>query len=139
MSVASELGIVSIGVTLLMIGGHFDLSVGAVLGLDLLCRVLLMRDYGVPPILAAPLAVAVGAVLGADQWRARREIPHPLLRRDARHDADMAWRGDRVDRRIPDDSAIPSGFKDIMSGPLLDGFRMSMLWFFVIGALERSC
>ena len=33
MSVASELGIVSIGVTLLMIGGHFDLSVGAVLGL----------------------------------------------------------------------------------------------------------
>ena len=33
MSVAAELGIVSIGVTLLMIGGHFDLSVGAVLGL----------------------------------------------------------------------------------------------------------
>ena len=30
MSVAAELGIVSIGVTLLMIGGHFDLSVGAV-------------------------------------------------------------------------------------------------------------
>ncbi len=38
MAVAAELGIVSIGVTLLMIGGHFDLSVGAVLGLDLLRR-----------------------------------------------------------------------------------------------------
>src|SRR5690606_1140285 len=30
MAVASELGILSIGVTLLMIGGHFDLSIGAV-------------------------------------------------------------------------------------------------------------
>src|SRR5258708_39323180 len=29
MAVAAELGIISIGVTLLMIGGHFDLSVGA--------------------------------------------------------------------------------------------------------------
>ena len=36
MSVAAELGIVSIGVTLLMIGGHFDLSAGAVLGPRLL-------------------------------------------------------------------------------------------------------
>ena len=33
MAVASELGIISIGVTLLMIGGQFDLSIGAVLGL----------------------------------------------------------------------------------------------------------
>src|SRR6266487_3295947 len=32
-SVASELGIVAVGMTLLMIGGHFDLSVGAIVGL----------------------------------------------------------------------------------------------------------
>ena len=49
MSVAAELGIVSIGVTLLMIGGHFDLSVGAVLGLTSYVAVELMRDYGMPP------------------------------------------------------------------------------------------
>ncbi len=65
MAVAAELGIVSIGVTLLMIGGHFDLSVGAVLGLASYVCVVLMRDYGLPPILAALLAVAVGAALGA--------------------------------------------------------------------------
>ena len=65
MSVAAELGIVSIGVTLLMIGGHFDLSVGAVLGLTSYVAVVLMRDYGISPIIAAPAAVVVGAALGA--------------------------------------------------------------------------
>jgi simple sugar transport system permease protein len=48
MSVAAELGIVSIGVTLLMIGGHFDLSVRAALGLSSYFAVLLIRDYSVP-------------------------------------------------------------------------------------------
>src|SRR5215211_2326435 len=65
MAVAAELGIVSIGVTLLMIGGHFDLSVGAVLGLTSYVAVVLMRDFGMPPIVAAPAGVAVGAALGA--------------------------------------------------------------------------
>src|SRR5439155_24010368 len=65
MAVAAELGIISVGVTLLMIGGHFDLSVGAVLGLTSYVTVVLMRDYGVSPILAAPAALPVGASLGA--------------------------------------------------------------------------
>ena len=45
-SFAAELGIVSIGVTLLMIGGHFDLSVGAVLGLTSYVATELMRAAG---------------------------------------------------------------------------------------------
>src|SRR3954468_247876 len=65
MSVAAELGILSIGVTLLMIGGHFDLSVGAVLGLTSYVAVVLMRNAGMPPLVAAPAAVAAGALLGA--------------------------------------------------------------------------
>src|SRR5438270_12757604 len=65
MAVAAELGIISVGVTLLMIGGHFDLSVGAVLGLTSYVATVLIRDAGFSPILAAPAAVAVGAVLGA--------------------------------------------------------------------------
>src|SRR5208337_4378140 len=64
MSVAAELGILSIGVTLLMIGGHFDLSVGAVLGLTSYVAVALMRDYRLPPIVAGPAAVGAGAALG---------------------------------------------------------------------------
>ena len=32
-------------------------------------------------------------------------------------------------------AAIPPGFKDVMSGPLIFGFRMSMVWFLAIGAM----
>ncbi|MGO8800996.1 MAG: ABC transporter permease [Roseiarcus sp.] len=135
MSVAAELGIVSIGVTLLMIGGHFDLSVGAVLGLASYVCVLLMRDYGIPPVLAAPVAVAVGAALGA--------VNGALVVRFRIHSfvvtlgTMLIWRGVVIALTggFPMTVAIPSGFKDIMSGPLLDGFRMSVLWFFAIGAL----
>ena len=69
MAIAAELGIVSIGVTLLMIGGHFDLSVGAVLGLTSYVAVVLMRDLGLSPLVAAPAAVPVGACLGAVNGR----------------------------------------------------------------------
>ena len=135
MSVAAELGIVSIGVTLLMIGGHFDLSAGAVLGLASYVCVLLMRVYGLPPILAALLAVAAGAALGA--------VNGTLVVRFRIHSfvvtlgTMLIWRGVVIALTggFPVMVPIPPGFKDIMSGPLLDGFKMSMLWFFVIGGL----
>jgi simple sugar transport system permease protein len=135
MAVAAELGIVSIGVTLLMIGGHFDLSVGAVLGLTSYVCVLLMRDYGVPSILAAPAAVIVGGVLGA--------INGAIVIKFRIHSfvvtlgTMLIWRGVLIALTggFPMTVTIPTDFKNIMSGPLLDGFRMSMLWFFVIGAL----
>ena len=136
MSVAAELGIVSIGVTLLMIGGHFDLSVGAALGLTSYVCVLLMRDYGFPPILAAPAAVAVGALLGA--------VNGAIVVRFRIHSfvvtlgTMLIWRGVVIALTggFPMTVDIPPAFKAIMSGPLLPfGFRMSMLWFFVIGGL----
>ena len=135
MSVAAELGIVSIGVTLLMIGGHFDLSVGAALGLSSYVAVVLMRDYAMPPILAAPAAIVVGAALGA--------INGALVVRFRIHSfvvtlgTMLIWRGVLIALTggFPMTVTVPSAFKDIMSGPLLDGFRMSMFWFFLIGAL----
>src|SRR6516225_7387884 len=135
MSVAAELGIVSIGVTLLMIGGHFDLSVGAVLGLTSYVAVALMRDFKVPPLAAAPTAVASGALLGM--------INGAIVVRFRIHSfvvtlgTMLIWRGVLIALTggFPMTVAIPPEFKDVMSGPLLGGFRMSMLWFFVIGAL----
>jgi simple sugar transport system permease protein len=135
MSVAAELGIVSIGVTLLMIGGHFDLSVGAVLGLTSYVAVLLMRDYTVPPTIAALAAVAAGAVLGA--------INGLIVTRFKIHSfvvtlgTMLVWRGVLISLTggFPVMVTVPEGFKSVVSGPLLDGFRMSMLWFFAIGAL----
>lgn len=135
MAVASELGIISIGVTLLMIGGQFDLSIGAVLGLTSYVAVVLMRDWGLPPIVAAPAAVLVGAVLGA--------INGLLVVRFRIHSfvvtlgTMLIWRGVVIGLTggFPIAVAIPQAFKNAMSGPLLDGFRMSMLWFFAIGAV----
>jgi len=135
MAVAAELGTLSIGVTLLMIGGHFDLSVGAVLGLTSYVTVVLMRDVGLPPIIAAPAAVATGAMLGA--------INGALVVRFRIHSfvvtlgTMLIWRGVVIALTggFPITVAIPSVFRDVMSGPLIFGFRMSMVWFFGIGAL----
>jgi simple sugar transport system permease protein len=134
MSVAAELGIVSIGVTLLMIGGHFDLSAGAVLGLASYVCVVLMRDYELPSIVAAMAAVAVGAALGA--------VNGALVVRFRIHSfvvtlgTMLIWRGVVIALTggFPVMVPIPPGFKDVMAGPLLGGFKMSMLWFFAIGA-----
>jgi ribose/xylose/arabinose/galactoside ABC-type transport system permease subunit/ABC-type multidrug transport system ATPase subunit len=133
MSVAAELGILSIGVTLLMIGGHFDLSVGAVLGLTSYVTVVLMRDFGMPPIVAAPAAIATGAILGA--------LNGVIVVRFRIHSfvvtlgTMLIWRGVLIALTggFPLTVTIPDSFKSMMAGPLLGGFRMSLFWFLVTG------
>jgi simple sugar transport system permease protein len=135
MAVAAELGIISIGVTLLMIGGHFDLSVGAVLGLCAYVAVVLMRDYGMPSAVAAIGAIAVGAALGAfNGFLVVKFRIHSFV---VTLGTMLVWRGVVIALTggFPVTVPIPAAFKDVMSGPLLAGFRMSMVWFFVIGAL----
>ena len=135
MSVAAELGIVSIGVTILMIGGHFDLSVGAVLGLSSFVCVTLMRDFGLPPYVAAPAAVLVGACLGA--------VNGAIVVRFRIHSfvvtlgTMLIWRGVTIALTggFPMTVPVSPAFKALMSGTLLGGCRMSMLWFFVIGLI----
>src|SRR5262245_18966970 len=64
LTLAAESGIVALGVTMLMIGGEFDLSVGSVLGLTaLLVPLLVLR--GVPAIVAVPMGLGAGALIGA--------------------------------------------------------------------------
>ncbi len=54
----------ALGVTLLMIGGEFDLSVGSVLGLSaLLVPLLVLR--GLPPVFAILIGLGVGALIGS--------------------------------------------------------------------------
>jgi simple sugar transport system permease protein len=95
-----------VGVTLLMIGGHFDLSVGAVLGLSSYVAVLLMRDYAWSPIAATPAAVTVGALLGA--------INGAIVVQFRIHSFVVTlgtmpiWRGDRADGRLSDDGGNAS-------------------------------
>ena len=134
MAVAAELGILSIGVTLLMIGGHFDLSVGAVLGLTSYATVVAMRDYALPPIIAAAVAIAIGALLGA--------INGILVVRFRIHSfvvtlgTMLVWRGVVIALTggFPVTVPIPPTFRAVMSGPLIFGYRMSVVWFLFIGA-----
>ena len=135
MAIAAELGIVSIGVTLLMIGGHFDLSVGAVLGLTSYVAVVLMRDWGVSPILATPAAVLVGAALGfLNGIIVVRFRIHSFV---VTLGTMLIWRGILIALTggFPMTVEIPPIFKTVMAGPILAGFRMSMLWFIGIGLL----
>ena len=62
MNIAAELGIVAMAITMLMIAGHFDLSVGSVLGFSSVLVPYLMLNEGFPSYLA--FLVAVGVALG---------------------------------------------------------------------------
>jgi simple sugar transport system permease protein len=63
-SIAAELGIVAMAVTLLMVAGHFDLSVGSILGLSSLLVPYLMVNYELASWLALLVAVGVAISLG---------------------------------------------------------------------------
>jgi simple sugar transport system permease protein len=62
--VASTLGIMSVAVSLLMIGGEFDLSAGVMTGTTGLLVGLLTVEWGVPLALAIPLTFAFAALVG---------------------------------------------------------------------------
>ena len=133
-SFAAELGIVSIGVTLLMIGGHFDLSVGAVLGLTSYVATELMRDAGWTPILAAPAAVLVGAALGA--VNGLLVVAFRIHSFVVTLGTMLIWRGVVIALTggFPITVDLPALFRDVMSGSVIFGFRTSVVWFFAIGA-----
>ncbi|MBX4898938.1 MULTISPECIES: ABC transporter permease [Rhizobium] len=133
MAIAAELGIVSIGATLLMICGHFDLSVGAVLGLTSYVCVVLMRDYGFDPVSASAVAIAAGAALGAvNGYMVVRFRIHSFV---VTLGTMLIWRGVLIALTggFPMTVEIPASFRATMAGPLISDFRMSMLWFLLIG------
>ncbi len=105
------------------------------LGLTSYIVVVLMRDYGVPSAIATGVAVIAGAALGAANGiLVVRFRVHSFV---VTLGTMLIWRGVLISLTggFPMTVAIPAEFKAIMSGPLLGGFRMSMLWFFLIGAL----
>jgi simple sugar transport system permease protein len=63
-SITAELGIVAMGVTLLMIAGHFDLSVGSVLGFSSVIAPYLMLNYGTNPLLAVLVSIGAAVSIG---------------------------------------------------------------------------
>ncbi len=61
---ASELGIMSVGVTLLMIAGEFDLSIGSTYALSPMVTAILYSNFNVPIIFAVMVALMLALVLG---------------------------------------------------------------------------
>ncbi|HEX8339711.1 MAG TPA: substrate-binding domain-containing protein [Tepidisphaeraceae bacterium] len=59
-----ELGLLALALTLVIVSGGIDLSVGSLLGLCAICYGMLASRYGVPPPLAIAVTLGLGAVCG---------------------------------------------------------------------------
>lgn len=64
LEVASQLGILAVAVSLLMIGGEFDLSVGSMIGLTGMTMTILAVEFGMPIILSMLIALVLALVIG---------------------------------------------------------------------------
>ena len=69
--------VLAIGMVLVIIAGHIDLSVGSVAAFAGIVVALALRDYQISPWLAVPLCLALGAFIGAWQgmWVAYVGVP----------------------------------------------------------------
>lgn len=69
--------IMALGMLLVIVAGHIDLSVGSVAGFIGAVAAVLMVDYDMPAIPAGLICLAVGALIGAAQgyWIAYHRIP----------------------------------------------------------------
>jgi simple sugar transport system permease protein len=142
LAIAAELGIVAMAVTLLMIAGEFDLSVGSVLGMSSVMVAYSITEWGVPvgPAIVAGLvgAACIGLVNGLLVVWLR--IPSFIVTLGAL----MFWRGVV--------SVITQGFPiDVPSSSALEPFshrfanvlNASAFWFVALAlafafVLERS-
>jgi simple sugar transport system permease protein len=131
-SITAELSIVAMAVTLLMIAGHFDLSVGSVLGLTSLLVPYLMVSEGWPSwvafLVALGAAISVGLVNGLFVVVTR--IPSFIVTLGTL----LVWRGvvNGISGggvvSVPQDDPLFKIFADrIDSGPFR-GYQVSVLW-----------
>jgi ribose transport system permease protein len=65
LSAQAVLGIAALGVLLPIVAGHYDLTVGAIVGASSMLSAVLMTKLGLPALLAVVIAVVVGVGLGA--------------------------------------------------------------------------
>jgi ribose transport system permease protein len=61
----AETALLAFALTLVLLGGGFDLSVGAMMGLTAMCSLVLMRVYELPSPAVVPIVLVLGAVLGS--------------------------------------------------------------------------
>jgi simple sugar transport system permease protein len=133
LSITAELGIVAMAVTLLMIAGHFDLSVGSVLGFSSFIVPYLMLEYGysiwVAALIALGVAISIGLINGMLVVTTR--IPSFIVTLGTL----LIWRGVLLGisggepAHVEQESLLFKIFSyRIESGPFR-GYQVSVLWF----------
>ncbi len=134
-SLAAQYGIVAVGVTMLMIGGHFDLSVGTIVGLSGWAMYYFGNVLGLPPIVTIVCTLAFGALLGAINGviQVRSGLPSFIITLAT----SLVYRGILTMNTsgFPVVVKFPAAYAQLIAGKYLFGYRMSLLWFLVVAAL----
>ena len=134
-SLAAQYGIVAVGVTVLMIGGHFDLSVGTIVGLTGWAMYYFGNVLGLSPIATILCALAFGALLGAINGilQVRTGLPSFIITLAT----SLVYRGllTMETSGFPVVVKFPAAYAQAIAGKHLFGYRMSLLWFLVVAAL----
>ena len=134
-SLAAQFGIVAVGVTLLMIGGQFDLSVGAIVGLTSWSMYLFSEQLGLPAEVAVVLALGFGTALGLTNGAivVRTGLASFIVTLATA----MVYRGFLTMQTagMPIVVKFPAELTELLSGTSLGGYRMSVLWFILLAVI----
>jgi simple sugar transport system permease protein len=138
-SITAELAIVSMAITLLMIAGHFDLSVGSVLGFTSFLVPYLMLNYDYPGwlavIVALLVALSIGFVNGVLVVTSR--IPSFIVTLGTL----LIWRGvlfglsGGTQLQVPQENRIFDFFAYRLQDGFFRGYQVSVLWFLAVMVL----
>jgi len=131
LTMAAELGIIAIGVSMLMISGEFDLSVGAVFAVvPMVFAIMVNHKFDEYLALVVGLTIAVGVGIVNGLVTLKTGIPSFITTLGMM----MFWRGILL--------AVTGGFPIILSrrikmldylgGRVTDGLRYSAIWFIVL-------
>jgi simple sugar transport system permease protein len=127
--VTSELAILAMAVTLLMIAGEFDLSVGSVLGLSSVAVPFMMVNYQMAPLAAVVIAFAIAIGVGLLHGNIVRHLRIPSF--IVTLGGLLFWRGMVfvITQGFP--VRVPRGngsLFDLFSYRFRNGFDVSLLW-----------
>jgi simple sugar transport system permease protein len=134
-SLAAQYGIVAVGVTVLMIGGHFDLSVGTIVGLSGWAMYYFGNVLGLPPVPTIIATLAFGALLGAINGviQVLSGLPSFIITLAT----SLVYRGllTMNTSGFPIVVKFPAFYAQAMAGKVLFGYRASLLWFLAAALL----
>lgn len=129
----AEMGIIVVGVTLLMISGEFDISVGSNYALSAVVFGLILNT-GLPQFVAFLAAVAVGAFIGFTNGIITLKLGIPSF--IATLGTMMFWRGFVLGSsggsayvRYTDETTL---FLRVLNSPFFSQFRTSLFWLLII-------